>query len=72
MGFGDLKESYSGELPLWVVVKIRVPVWVLIVIRHLVFRVPKRDHNFDNHSYESFRKLGGTLGFLERVTVRVR
>ena len=28
---------------LWVVVKIRVPFWVLSTIRHLVFRGPKRD-----------------------------
>ena len=25
-----------------VVVKIRVPFWVLIIIRHLIFRVPKK------------------------------
>ena len=34
---------------MWVVVKIRIPFWVLTIIRHLVFRVPKRDHNFDNN-----------------------
>ena len=28
-----------------------VPFWVSIVIRHLLSRVPKRDHNFDNHPY---------------------
>ena len=33
------------------VVKIRVPFWVLIIIRHLIFRVPKRGHNFDNYPY---------------------
>ena len=36
----------------WVDVKIMVPLWVPIIIRHLIFRVPgypKRDHNFDNH-----------------------
>ena len=27
---------------IWVVVKIRVSFWVLIIIRHLVFRVPKK------------------------------
>ena len=26
----------------WVVVKIMVPFWVLIIIRHLIFRVPKK------------------------------
>ena len=38
---------------LWVVAKIRVPFWVPIIIRHLVFRVPKRDPNFDSHSYRA-------------------
>ena len=33
----------------WAVVKIRVPFWVPNIIRHLIFRVPKRDHHFDNH-----------------------
>ena len=36
---------------IWVVVKIMVPFWVLSIIRHLVFRDPKRGHNFDNHPY---------------------
>ena len=27
---------------IWVVVKIRVPVWALNIIRHLIFRVPKK------------------------------
>ena len=32
------------------VVKIGVPFWVLIIIRHLIFRgCPKRGHNFDNY-----------------------
>ena len=26
-----------------------VPLWVLSIIQHLVFRGPKRDPNFDNH-----------------------
>ena len=31
-----------------------VPFWVPIIIRHLLFRVPKqRDHNFDNHPYKT-------------------
>ena len=29
-----------------------VPFWIAVIIRHLIFRVPKkRDHNFDNHPY---------------------
>ena len=27
---------------MWVVVKIMVPFWALIIIRHLIFRVPKK------------------------------
>ena len=27
---------------IWVVVKTRVPFWVLIIIRHLLLRVPKK------------------------------
>ena len=33
----------------WVVVKIMVPFRILSIIRHLVFRGPKGDQNFDNH-----------------------
>ena len=33
---------------MWVVVKIVVPFWVPNILG-LVFRVPKKDHNFDNH-----------------------
>ena len=28
-----------------------VPLWIPIIIRHLLFRVPKKGHNFDNHPY---------------------
>ena len=35
----------------WVVVKIMVPFWVLVIIRHLLFRVPKSELNFDNHPH---------------------
>ena len=28
-----------------------VPFWVPTIIRHPLFRVPKRDLNFDNHPY---------------------
>ena len=31
--------------------QIMVPFWIPIVIRHLIFRVPKRDHKFDNTPY---------------------
>ena len=27
---------------IWVVVKLRVPFWLIIVIRHLLFRVPEK------------------------------
>ena len=38
------------EYVIWVVLKIMVPFWVPIVVRHLIFRVPKTlNHNFDNH-----------------------
>ena len=53
------------------VVKIRVPFGSLIQYGTYYFGYPNKDPNFDNHPYGSFRKLGGTLGFLERVTIRV-
>ena len=49
-----------GPNSIWVVVKIMVPCWVLSIIRHLVFRGPKKDHYFDNHPKGS---LNGPLGF---------
>ena len=33
--------SLQAEVIIWVVVKIGVPFWVPIIIRHLIFRVPK-------------------------------
>ena len=30
------------ERDIWVVVKIMVPFWAPIIIRHLIFRVPKK------------------------------
>ena len=33
----------------WVVVKIMVPLWVPLIIRHLLLGYPKRDPNFDNY-----------------------
>ena len=37
------------EGPKWVVVKIMVPFWIPIIMRHLLLRSPKRGHNFDDH-----------------------
>ena len=34
-------EDYIGTT-IWVVVKIMVPFWVPIIVRHLLFRVPKK------------------------------
>ena len=31
---------------IWVVVEIMLPFLIPIIIRHLILRVPKRDHNF--------------------------
>ena len=36
------KESLLIQASTWVVVKIMVPFWVLIIIRHLIFRVPQK------------------------------
>ena len=35
-----------------VVVKITVPFWVPTIIRHLIFRVSKKNHQVDNHPYD--------------------
>ena len=35
---------------------IMVPVWVPIIIRHLLFRAPKRDFNFDNYPFGGILK----------------
>ena len=34
--------SNLSPLSNWVVVKIMVPFWVPIIVRHLIFRVPKK------------------------------
>ena len=40
---GSKKDSRSEfDYPIWVVVKIRVPFCVPIIIRHLLFGVPKK------------------------------
>ena len=36
-------ENVAGRLRTWVVVKIVVPFWIPIIIRHLIFRVPKKE-----------------------------
>ena len=46
------------------VVKIMVRFWVLSLVQHLVFRRPKRDHNFDNHPNRGFQRLGVPFGSL--------
>ena len=56
------------------VVKIRVPFWVPIIIRHLLFRVPKKA-NFDNYPYEGLEVLSsgsGAWNFGFRVYYRLR
>ena len=66
---GSQKDSLSLNY-IWVVVKIMVPFWIPTIIRHLIFRAPKRDHNFDNHPYGTvpFDNLDpyGTLATLRR------
>ena len=65
---------------MWVVGTIMVPFWIPTIIRHLIFRVPKRDHNFDNHLYVSghsphamFRFSPGLLpGFVEERPTEYR
>ena len=39
-GFRNGLSEGSGSI--WVVVKIMVPFWVPIIIRHLIFRVPRK------------------------------
>ena len=43
--------SRKPPIHIWVVVKMMVPFWIPIIIRHLKFRHPKGDHTLDNHSY---------------------
>ena len=37
-----LLEGSHHEEPMWVVVKMMVPFWIPIIIRHLILRVPKK------------------------------
>ena len=38
---GSVQAPQNG-MSIWVVVKIMVPFWVPIIIRHLLFRVPRK------------------------------
>ena len=52
-GLGRTKSflsSFNSGLYGWLS-KTIFPFWVLSIVRHLVFRGPKRDHNFGNHPY---------------------
>ena len=40
--YAKILESCAARIPIWVVVKIRVPFWVPIIIRHLLFRVAQK------------------------------
>ena len=42
VGVGGEPGGGGGGDPIWMVVKIMVPFWVPIIIRPLVFRVPKK------------------------------
>ena len=53
-----LRTPYVGTLG--PVVKIMVPFWVPIIIRHHYLGYPKRDHNFDNYPYAIW--VHGPLG----------
>ena len=50
-------------------VKIMVPFWVPIITRHLVFRVSKRDSNFDNHPHDRTMCCLGATGGLQLSAV---
>ena len=51
LGYCPSQKELDNE-QIWVVVKIMVPFWIHIIIRHLIYLgYPTRDHNFDNHPY---------------------
>ena len=35
--------------------------WVPNIVQHLIFRVPKRGHNFDDHPYRCWALRGGMV-----------
>ena len=51
--YSEVHEGYKSPTIgyIWVFVKIMVPFWVPNIVRHLLFRVPKRDPSFENHPY---------------------
>ena len=42
VGSKQAQDTKDANASIWVVVKIMVPFWVLIIIRHLLFRVPQK------------------------------
>ena len=38
----QLMSRANDSVDIWLVVKIMVPFWIPIIIRHLIFRVPKK------------------------------
>ena len=56
---------------MWVVVKIMVPFWVPNIIRHPIFRMSKRNPNFDNYPCGYMNpKYRGFFPSLERPGIR--
>ena len=40
------------------------PVWIPIIIRHLIFRVPEKDHHFDKSAFKKAAKFS-TVGHVQ-------
>ena len=57
IGTPKIRGPFFSETLIWVAVNIMVLFWILSIVRHTVFRDPKRDHNFDNHPYQWFNLL---------------
>ena len=53
MRFANIRHcsSWTGVFGMWVVVKIMVPFWVPGIVRHLIFRVPKKEPHVVNGVY---------------------
>ena len=49
---GIEKRSRNQGFSTWVVVKMMVFFWIPIIVWHLIFRVPKKGQNFDNHPHD--------------------
>ena len=73
-GFVCMEPLRFYRASIWVVVKIMVLFWVLITVRHLIFRVPKRGHNLDNYPYgfESNLRAQGLRCEVSRVCANSR